>query len=103
VTFSAVQRRDLTLVAILRGVSYLGDAIALIALYLRLAHGADASWAIASLSVAASLPLVVLSPISGFINRPHSGKSACWSSFVFSKASSVSGSVSGTGGSSPLA
>jgi len=67
VTFSAVQRRDLTLVAILRGVSYLGDAIALIALYLRLAHGADASWAIASLSVAASLPLVVLSPISGFI------------------------------------
>jgi MFS family permease len=67
VTFTSVQRRDLTLVAILRGVSYLGDAIALIALYLRLAHGAHASWAIASLSVAASLPLVVLSPISGFI------------------------------------
>jgi len=67
VTFSPVQKRDLTLVAILRGVSYLGDAIALIALYLRLAHGANASWAIASLSIAASLPLVVLSPISGFI------------------------------------
>jgi MFS family permease len=62
-----VQKRDLTLVAILRGVSYLGDAIALVALYLRLAHGAHASWAIASLSVAAALPLVVLSPISGFI------------------------------------
>jgi len=62
-----VQRRDLTLVAILRGVSYLGDAIALVALYLRLAHGAHASWAIASLSVAAAVPLVVLSPISGFI------------------------------------
>jgi MFS family permease len=55
------------LVAILRGVSYLGDAIALIALYLRLAHGPHASWAIASLSIAASLPLVLLSPISGFI------------------------------------
>ncbi len=55
------------MVAILRGVSYLGDAIALIALYLRLAHGSNASWAIASLSIAASLPLVVLSPISGFI------------------------------------
>jgi MFS family permease len=67
VTFSSVQKRDLTLVAILRGVSYLGDAIALVALYLRLAHGAHASWAIASLSVAAALPLVVLSPISGFI------------------------------------
>lgn len=66
-TFSPVQRRDLTLVAILRGVSYLGDAIALVALYLRLAHGAHASWAIASLSVAAAVPLVVLSPISGFI------------------------------------
>jgi MFS family permease len=67
VTFSPVQRRDLTLVAILRGVSYLGDAIALIALYLRLAHGSHASWAIAALSIAASVPLVVLSPISGFI------------------------------------
>jgi len=67
VTFSPEQRRDLTLVAILRGVSYLGDAIALIALYLRLAHGSHASWAIASLSIAASLPLVLLSPISGFI------------------------------------
>jgi MFS family permease len=67
VTFSSVQRRDLTLVAILRGVSYLGDAIALVALYLRLAHGAHASWAIAALSVAAALPLVVLSPIAGFI------------------------------------
>ena len=62
-----MQRRDLTLVAILRGVSYLGDAIALVALYLRLAHGSHASWAIAALSVAAALPLVVLSPIAGFI------------------------------------
>jgi MFS family permease len=62
-----VQKRDLTLVAILRGVSYLGDSIALIALYLRLSHGAHASWAIAALSIAAALPLVVLSPISGFV------------------------------------
>lgn len=62
-----MQRRDLTLVAVLRGVSYLGDAIALIALYLRLAHGTNASWAIASLSIAAALPLVALSPISGFV------------------------------------
>jgi MFS family permease len=67
VTFSSVQKRDLTLVAILRGVSYLGDAIALIALYLRLSHGSRARWSIASLSIAASLALVLLSPISGFI------------------------------------
>jgi MFS family permease len=67
VTFSSVQKRDLTLVAILRGVSFLGDEIALLALYLRLAHGPHASWAIAALSIAASLPLVLLSPISGFI------------------------------------
>ena len=66
-SYTSLQRRDLALVALLRGVSYLGDAIALIALYLRLAHGSHASWAIASLSIAASLPLVVLSPISGFI------------------------------------
>ena len=66
-TFSSVQKRDLTLVAILRGVSFLGDEIALIALYLRLSHGPHASWSIAAISIAATLPLVLLSPISGFI------------------------------------
>ena len=65
--YEKVQKRDLTLVAILRGVSLLGDEIALIALYLRLAHGPHASWAIAALSIGASLPLVLLSPISGFV------------------------------------
>jgi MFS family permease len=55
------------LVALLRGFSYLGDAVALIALYLRLAHGHDASWGIAAVSIAAALPLVVLSPIAGFV------------------------------------
>ena len=61
------QRRDLSLVALLRGFSYLGDAVALIALYLRLAHGHDASWGIAAVSIAAALPLVALSPIAGFV------------------------------------
>ena len=61
------QRRDLSLVAILRGFSYLGDAVALIALYLRLAHGNDASWGIAAVSIAAAMPLVVLAPIAGFV------------------------------------
>ena len=65
--FNSVQKRDLSLVAALRGISFLGDEIALIALYLRLAHGSHASWAIAALSIAAALPLVLLSPISGFI------------------------------------
>ncbi len=62
-----MQKRDLALVATLRGVSYLGDAIALIALYLRLSHGSHASFFIALLSIAAALPLVLLSPISGFV------------------------------------
>ena len=61
------QRRDLSLVALLRGFSFLGDAVALIALYLRLAHGSDASWGIAAVSIAAALPLVALSPVAGFV------------------------------------
>jgi len=65
-SFTPVQRRDLTLVAVLRGVSYLGDSIALIALYLRLSHGSRASWAIAALSIAAALPLVLLVFVIGF-------------------------------------
>ncbi len=65
--YDAVQKRDLTLVAVLRGVSLLGDEIALIALYLRLAHAHHASWAVAALSIGAALPLVLLSPISGFV------------------------------------
>jgi len=67
VALAPAQRRDLSLVALLRGFSYLGDAVALIALYLRLAHGNDASWGIAAISIAAALPLVVLSPIAGFV------------------------------------
>jgi MFS family permease len=65
--FTSLQKRDLTLVALLRGASFLGDEVALIALYLRLSHGTHSSWAIAALSIAAALPLVLLSPISGFI------------------------------------
>ena len=61
------QRHDLSLVALLRGFSYLGDAVALIALYLSLAHGHAASWGIAAVSIAAALPLVVLAPIAGFV------------------------------------
>jgi MFS family permease len=67
VALAPAQRRDLSLVAILRGFSYLGDAVALIALYLRLAHGNDASWGIAAVSIAAAMPLVVLAPIAGFV------------------------------------
>ena len=65
-TFSAVQRRDLWLLAVLRGVSFLGDSVALVTLYLRLAHFGHA-WMIAALSIAAALPLVVLSPIAGIV------------------------------------
>jgi len=67
VALAPAQRRDLSLVALLRGFSFLGDAVALIALYLRLAHGSDASWGIAAVSIAAALPLVALSPVAGFV------------------------------------
>jgi MFS family permease len=66
VSLAPHQRRDLTLLAVLRGVSFLGDFAALTALYLRLAP-AHHAWAIAALSIAASLPLVALAPIAGNI------------------------------------
>ncbi len=65
-TLAPAQRRDLALLAVLRGVSFLGDFAALTALYLRLAP-AHHAWAIAALSIAASLPLVALAPIAGNI------------------------------------
>jgi len=66
VTLEPVQRHDLTLLAVLRGVSFLGDFAALTALYLRLAP-AHHAWAIAALSIAASLPLVALAPVAGSV------------------------------------
>lgn len=64
--YSPDQRHDIRLLAALRGVSYLGDAVALVALYLRLAPQGHA-WAIAALSVAGTLPLVVLAPVAGHV------------------------------------
>lgn len=62
--FSKSQRHDVRLLALFRGASYLGDTIALIALFLRLAPLGHA-WAIAALAIAGSLPLVVLAPLAG--------------------------------------
>ena len=50
------RRRDLRLLALLRGVSFLGDSVALVTLYLRLAPQGHA-WEIAALSIAGALPL----------------------------------------------
>jgi MFS family permease len=66
VTLEPVQRHDLNLLAVLRGVSFLGDFAALTALYLRLAPTHHA-WAIAALSIAAALPLVALAPLAGHV------------------------------------
>jgi MFS family permease len=66
VALTALQRRDLRLLALLRGVSVLGDSIALITLYLRVAHHGH-GWLIAALSIAAALPLVALAPIAGHV------------------------------------
>lgn len=65
-TYSPAQARDIRLLALLRGGSFLGDAVALIALYLRLAPVGHA-WAIAALAIAGSLPLVVLAPLAGHV------------------------------------
>ncbi len=61
---SKSQRHDVRLLALLRGGSYLGDTIALIALFLRLAPLGHA-WAVAALAIAGSLPLVALAPLAG--------------------------------------
>lgn len=52
----------------------LGDEIALITLYLRVAHHGQ-GWMIAALSIAGALPLVVLSPFTGSVVDRRSAKS----------------------------
>jgi MFS family permease len=66
VAFTPVQRRDLRLLAGLRGITYFGDSMALVTLYLRLAPIGHA-WAVAALSIAGTLPLVVLAPLAGHV------------------------------------
>ncbi|HEY5267399.1 MAG TPA: MFS transporter [Acidimicrobiales bacterium] len=61
-----VQKRDLRLLALFRGFSFLGDSITLITLYLRVAHHGH-GWMIAALSIAAALPLVLLAPFAGYV------------------------------------
>lgn len=73
VAFSESERHDVRLLAVFRGASYLGDTIALIALFLRLAPLGHA-WAIAALSIAGSLPLVLLAPIAGRTIDHHPAK-----------------------------
>ena len=72
-SFTPVQRRDLRLLASLRGVSFLGDAVALVALFLRLSHTGH-PWNIAALSIAAALPGVLLAPLAGVVVDSVSAK-----------------------------
>ena len=65
-TYGTDQRRDIRLLALLRGISLVGDNIALVALYLRLAPLGHA-WLIAALAIAGSLPLVLLAPLAGSV------------------------------------
>ena len=69
VGLSAGQRRDVTLLAVFRGISFLGDGLALVALYLRVAPLGHA-WAVAALGIAAMAPVAVLAPVAGhFVDR----------------------------------
>ena len=64
--YSPTQRRDVTLLAVFRGASFLGDGLAMIALYLRVAvHGH--AWAVAGLGLAAMVPFGVLAPVAGVV------------------------------------
>lgn len=63
---TSLQRRDLRLLAAFRGFSVLGDSIALITLFLRVAHHGQ-GWMIAALAVAGALPLVILAPLAGYV------------------------------------
>ena len=72
-SFTPVQRRDLRLLASLRGISFLGDAVALVALFLRISHHGR-PWDIAALSIAAALPGVLLAPLAGVVVDSVSAK-----------------------------
>ena len=64
--YSPTQRRDVTLLASFRGASFLGDGVAMIALYLRVAaHGQ--AWAVAGLGLAALVPFAALAPVAGLV------------------------------------
>lgn len=62
--YSHSQRRDIRLLALFRGASYMGDAVALVALFLRLAPLGHA-WAVAGLAIAGALPLVLFAALAG--------------------------------------
>jgi len=82
VTYSPMQRRDIRLLAGLRGISFLGDSLAMTALFLRLAPLGHA-WAIAALSIAGTLPLVLLSPLAGqVVDRVPAKRLLVWLGFA---------------------
>ena len=62
----ATQRRDVALLAFFRGISFLGDGVALVALYLRVAPLGHA-WAVAALGIAAMAPVALLAPVAGHV------------------------------------
>ena len=64
--YSPVQRRDVVLLAGLRAASFLGDTVALVALFLRLAPEGH-EWAIAALAPAGTLHLVLFAPLAGHV------------------------------------
>ncbi len=60
------QRRDIAVLVVVRGISLVGDGIALVALFLRVAPLGHA-WGVAGLAIAGSLPFVVLAPLAGHV------------------------------------
>ena len=63
---TGAQRRDVALLAIFRGISFVGDGLAMVALYLRVAPLGHA-WAVAALGIAAMAPVALLAPVAGHV------------------------------------
>ncbi len=63
---TGAQRRDVALLAVFRGISFVGDGLAMVALYLRVAPLGHA-WAVAALGIAAMAPVALLAPVAGHV------------------------------------
>lgn len=61
------------MLTLLRGLTMMGDGSALIAIYLRLGHTGH-PWNIALLAIVTALPMIVLSPVAGFVIDNYSAK-----------------------------
>jgi MFS family permease len=73
--FTSSVRRDLGLVVAARSAGLLGDAMAVVALTLRLHDAGSGPWLVAALLAAGALPLVVAAPVAGSLVDRYDSRS----------------------------